>query len=157
MSRMISLLAVGLLFLGYLGLSQQTIEPETIEPSRVKVLLIGNSAYRNWPPLPTSRNNIKVLSEALDRLGFASTVVADADNAGLETAIRQFCAGLKKNDIAMFYYSGYAVQNRRNDNHLIPVDFPAKNATLERNAYPVSLLETDFMKQGVELRIMILE
>lgn len=88
--------------------------------SRV-ALVVGNSAYRNVPPLRNPLNDARDMSKALRELGFEVIHVENANKQQLEHAIGQFSAKLKEGSVGLFYYSGHGMQ-ANGHNYLIPVD-----------------------------------
>src|SRR5262245_43528479 len=73
-------------------------------------LVIGNSAYRNAPRLPNPENDASDVSAALTRLGFDVISAADLDKSGMEQATIRFSRAARTADVAVFYYSGHALQ-----------------------------------------------
>jgi hypothetical protein len=84
-------------------------------------LVIGNSAYRNTPPLPNPRNDATAVADALWGLGFAVQSGFDLDRAATEQALRAFGGALGDADVALFYYAGHGLQVETK-NYLVPVD-----------------------------------
>lgn len=139
-----------ILFLGIFSTSGQ----EPVDPSKVKVLLIGNSNYKNLERCATSTNNVAILSAAFQRLGFAITKAPpDADINTLSASVKDFSRRVKPGDIAIVYYSGYAGQ-QSNDNYLIPSDFPASQADLDSQAYSLRRIEADLEQAGARLFVL---
>src|SRR4051794_15796492 len=84
-------------------------------------LVIGNGAYKNAPTLSNPRNDAEDVSAALKRSGFDTITGIDLDKNGMEDAAIRFARAARDADIAMFYYSGHAVQFA-SFNYLMPVD-----------------------------------
>ena len=84
-------------------------------------LVIGNSAYRNTPPLPNPRNDAAAIADTLQNLGFAVQSGFDLDRAGTEQALRAFGDSLGDADVALFYYAGHGLQVDTR-NYIVPVD-----------------------------------
>src|SRR3974390_2014315 len=96
------------------------------EPARL-ALLIGNGAYTaKVGPLNNPVNDVSLVGEALQDLGFKVTVVRDADYKTMDTAIKRYVAEVHNagpDAISFFYYSGHGVANPETQiNYLIPVD-----------------------------------
>ena len=83
-------------------------------------LVIGNAAYESQP-LKNPVNDAKAIANVLKQLRFDVTLVTDANQEQMETALRNFGKKLRKDKEAVFYYSGHGVQYQ-GDNYLIPVD-----------------------------------
>jgi uncharacterized caspase-like protein len=84
-------------------------------------LVIGNSAYRNAPRLLNPRNDAVDVAAALRRSGFDTILLTDLDKAGMDEAAIQFARAARVADVAMFYYSGHALQFA-GVNYLVPID-----------------------------------
>jgi hypothetical protein len=83
-------------------------------------LVIGNSAYAAPDEIKTARQDAEAIGDALTRLGFSVIQDTDSDQRSMRTFIRQFSDALAKADIALFYYSGHAVQWKAR-NYLLPI------------------------------------
>ena len=97
------------------------LAPADAQAEKRVALVIGNSAYRNTPPLPNPRNDAAAVAEALSRLGFAVRSGFDLDRAATEQALRAFGGALGDADVALFYYAGHGLQVDTR-NFLVPVD-----------------------------------
>jgi uncharacterized caspase-like protein len=100
------------------GQDRAIIKPKT---ERRVALVIGNSAYRNYPRLPNPVNDARAVAAALERTGFKVSLQEDVSRVGMIKAVRSFGDSLGKGGVALFYYAGHGVQvNERN--FLVPVD-----------------------------------
>jgi uncharacterized caspase-like protein len=84
-------------------------------------LVVGNSAYRNAPPLKNPVNDARDMAKALRELGFEVIEVQNASKQQLERAIGQFSGKLTEGSVGPFYFSGHGIQTNGH-NFLIPVD-----------------------------------
>ena len=84
-------------------------------------LVIGNGAYKNVPQLTNPANDTADVSAALKRVGFDTISATDLDKVGMENAIVGFARAARSADIALFYYSGHALQFG-GVNYLAPID-----------------------------------
>jgi uncharacterized caspase-like protein len=91
-------------------------------------LVLGNSAYRNVPPLPNPVNDGAMIAATLKNAGF-DVVESRSDLPALEMrrALRDFSDRAHDADIAVIYYAGHGMEVD-GTNYLIPVD-----AKLERD------------------------
>ena len=91
-------------------------------------LVLGNSAYRNAPPLPNPVNDGAMIAATLKNAGF-DVVDSRSDLPALEMrrALRDFSDRARDADIAVIYYAGHGMEVD-GTNYLIPVD-----AKLERD------------------------
>src|SRR6516162_6254223 len=84
-------------------------------------LVIGNAAYQHTTRLNNPRNDAEDVGAALKRLGFDAIVGLDLTKSQMDSAVIRFARAARESDIAMFYYSGHAMQFA-NANYLLPVD-----------------------------------
>jgi len=84
-----------------------------VAPARAEkrvALVIGNGAYREVPRLLNPRNDAEDVAAALRRGGFETIVGLDLDKAEMEEKTISFARAARTADIAIFYYSGHALQ-----------------------------------------------
>src|SRR5262245_8008103 len=84
-------------------------------------LVIGNGAYQHSSRLPNPRNDAEDVAAALTRLGFETILGLDLDKAKMEDLAIRFNRAARGADVAIFYYSGHAMQHG-GVNYLMPVD-----------------------------------
>lgn len=98
--------------------------PTAVASAETRVaLVIGNGAYHEQGlALANPVNDARAVAAALQRSGFQTTVGIDLDRAGMENALVSFARAARSADVAMFYYSGHALQFE-GVNYLTPVDF----------------------------------
>jgi hypothetical protein len=83
------------------------------QPSQAETrvaLVIGNGAYQNVPRLRNAPNDAADVAAALRGSGFDTILAIDVDRAGMEDATIRFAKAARTADVAMFYYSGHALQ-----------------------------------------------
>ena len=118
-------------------------------------LVIGNGAYRNAPPLPNPRNDAQDVGAALTRTGFETNVGIDLDRAGMDRAAVSFTRAARDADVAVFYYSGHALQFA-GVNYLMPVDAKLTDEADLRLMSRVDDVVAD-LQQAKNLRILVLD
>jgi len=84
-------------------------------------LVVGNSGYRNAPPIASPVNDAEDIATALARLGFDVDLRKDATLDDLRTGIRSFTEKSANADISIFYFAGYSAAAGVGG-YLIPVD-----------------------------------
>jgi hypothetical protein len=118
-------------------------------------LVIGNGAYRNAPRLPNPPNDAKDVAASLARSGFEVIAETDLDQAGMQDASIRFAREARTADVALFYYSGHALQFA-GANYLAPIDAVLRDeADLKRMARVDEILAD--LQQAKNLRILILD
>jgi uncharacterized caspase-like protein len=147
MRRAIPLLLVSIV----MGLASA---PAALAEKRV-ALVIGNSAYVNATPLPNPKNDAEDVSAALKRVGFETIVGVDLDQAKMQESAIAFARAARDADVALFYYSGHAMQFG-GVNYLMPVDAKLTDeADLRRMARVDDILAD--LQQARNLRILVLD
>ncbi len=93
---------------------------QSISPNRT-ALVIGNSDYAN-SPLKNPVNDARSMADSLKQLGFDVSVILNANQQQMESAIDDFGRKLMAgNHVALFYFAGHGVQVD-GENYLIPTD-----------------------------------
>jgi hypothetical protein len=123
---------------------------------RRAALVVGNSAYEHLGKLPNAVNDADRIRDVLERANFEVTLGKDLDKKGLEETILGFLRSLNDGDVALFYYSGHAVQVAGR-NYMLPIDATlATSYDLEVEAYSLSDL-LEYMRESSSLQIAILD
>jgi uncharacterized caspase-like protein len=119
MLRMLSLLLLA-------GAAMAGVAPGARAEMRI-ALLIGNQNYNaKVGALKNPLDDIALMGAALDRLGFMTTLVQDADYRTIDTAIKRHVLAVRREGqgtVSFLYYSGHgAADPETKINYLIPVD-----------------------------------
>jgi tetratricopeptide (TPR) repeat protein len=118
-------------------------------------LVIGNGAYVHAPHLPNPPHDAEDVAAALKRTGFETIVATDLDQAGMQNAAIRFARVARTADVAVFYYSGHAMQYA-GVNYLVPIDAELHDeADLRRMARVDEILGD--LQQAKNLRILVLD
>jgi hypothetical protein len=135
----------------------RTPAPPAMAPSAGKrvALVIGNGAYANAPKLPNPPNDAHDVAAALKRLGFDTILALNADRPGMDDAEIRFARAARDADVALFYYSGHALQFN-GINYLMPVDAKLTDEADLRRLSRVDDLVAD-LQQAKNLRILVLD
>lgn len=122
-----------------------------------RALLIGNSAYQK-NSLANPVNDATDFGALLDEAGFTTLVRTDLDLRGMETAVKEFSAGLHKGDTVLVFYAGHGVESG-GVNYLIPVDNAGlgSEADLKYKAYAASRILDEMAARDVGLAMLILD
>jgi len=118
-------------------------------------LVIGNGAYRNAPRLPNPPNDAEDVGAALKRAGFETILRTNVDKAGMDEATIQFARAARTADVALFYYSGHAMQFN-GVNYLMPVDARLTDEADLRRMARVDDIVAD-LQEAKSLRILVLD
>jgi len=130
--------------------------PSVAEAESRFALLIGNQNYKsNVGPLKNPHNDIALVGNALERLGFKLTIIRDAGYRAIETALRAHILTVRRsgrNTISFIYYSGHgAADPETKINYLIPTDVEtADDASLWTNSLELSDIINKLRSQSPE-------
>ncbi len=127
-------------------------------PQKRIAFVVGNAHYEQ-SALDNSVNDARLMTIALQKLGFDVYEYEDCDRETLRAAIGDFSKKLKEDKAAtgLFYYSGHGVQ-AGGRNYLIPVDAVAQNeAGLEASTVNLDVLMQGFAEAGNMANIVILD
>src|SRR5439155_24168191 len=84
-------------------------------------LVIGNGAYASTAQLPNPPHDAEDVASSLKRSGFEVFQGIDLLQADMQDLTIRFARAASRADVAMFYYSGHAMQYN-GVNYLMPVD-----------------------------------
>jgi uncharacterized caspase-like protein len=118
-------------------------------------LVIGNGAYRSTPRLTNPRNDAEDVAAALKRTGFETIVGLDLDQSGMQEVAIRFARTAREAEVAVFYYSGHAIQYA-GANYLLPVDAQLTDGADLRRLARVDDIVAD-LQQAKNLRILVLD
>jgi S1-C subfamily serine protease len=118
-------------------------------------LVIGNGAYAHVPHLPNPSHDAEDVAAALKRTGFQIIVGVDLDQAGMQDAAIRFARAARTADVAMFYYSGHALQFA-GVNYMVPIDAELHDEADLRRMTRVDEVVAD-LQQAKNLRILVLD
>jgi hypothetical protein len=141
-------------FLAFALAAASLCAPDARAERRV-ALVVGNGAYRNAPKLPNPPNDAQDVAAALKRTGFEVVLAVDADKAGMDDAEIRFSRAARQADVAVFYYSGHAMQ-MNGINYLMPVDAKLSDEADLRRMERVDDIVAD-LQQAKNLSILVLD
>ena len=122
-------------------------------------LVIGNANYLQGR-LASSLNDANLMAEVLRERGFAivdGRALLDLDKRTFDRAVLNFTDQLRGADVALFYYSGHAL-NVNGTNYLVPVSLnPMSSFGLDDETIDASALLRRMQSAGPRLKLMILE
>ncbi|MCU7837447.1 MAG: caspase family protein [gamma proteobacterium symbiont of Taylorina sp.] len=144
------------LFIGVLIFSI-TIQPLIASQKRI-ALIIGNSNYNNISTLKNPVNNANDMALQFTKLGFQVDKLIDAKQQQMDQAIRNFAHQMgDKDTIALFYFSGHAVQLNQN-NYLIPIASTIHNKMdIKANSVEFGVLLEQLKDEQNSLNLIILD
>lgn len=92
-------------------------------------LVIGNRAYDHLADLGSAGPGAVAISGAFERLGFAVTLLRDADAITLRSGFAQFAIAAGDADISAIYFAGHGLQVG-GETYVIPTDARSKNVVV---------------------------
>jgi Caspase domain len=147
-------LTLALLVTATIGLLSPSFVGRAAAESRV-ALVIGNGAYEHVPRLPNPVNDASDVGAALKRDGFDTIVATDLNKSAMEEATIRFAKAARDADVAVFYYSGHALQFA-GINYLAPTDADLKDETDLRRMVRLDDVVVD-LQRAKNLRILVLD
>ncbi|HSM39727.1 MAG TPA: caspase domain-containing protein, partial [Afifellaceae bacterium] len=103
-------------------------------------MVIGNSAYRNAPPLKNPTNDASDIAARLRSLEFDVVEGIDLDMNSMRRSVREFVRKTEGADLAVFFYAGHGLQVN-GSNYLVPVDANLSSITdLQFETLPVDFV-----------------
>ncbi|MGO9122966.1 MAG: caspase family protein [Desulfomonilaceae bacterium] len=81
-------------------------------------LVIGNNEYKE-APLKNPAHDAEDIANVLRGLGFTVQTKINADQRGMEEAVKEFVREIQNGDVGLFYFSGHGVQVH-GENYLMP-------------------------------------
>jgi len=118
-------------------------------------LVIGNGAYKNAPALANPLNDAPDVSAALTRPGFDVILQVNLDQLAMQDALIRFARAARTADVAIFYYSGHALQFA-GANYLAPIDAIMRDEADLKRMTRVDEILAD-LQQAKNLRILVLD
>ncbi len=118
-------------------------------------LVIGNGAYRHAPRLPNPTNDATDVAAALKRSGFETILATDLDKAAMDEVTIRFARSARTADVALFYYSGHAMQFS-GVNYLAPIDAQLVDEADLRRMVRLDEMVQD-LQQAKTLRILVVD
>ncbi len=118
-------------------------------------LVIGNGAYAYKAQLPNPKHDAEDVAAALKRSNFEVIFATDLGQAEMQDATVRFARAARTADVAMFYYSGHAMQFN-GVNYLMPVDARLEDEADLRRLTRVDDIMND-LQQAKNLRILVLD
>jgi uncharacterized caspase-like protein len=118
-------------------------------------LVIGNGAYASTAQLPNPSHDAEDVAASLKRSGFEVLQGIDLRQADMQDLTIRFARAASKADVAMFYYSGHAMQYN-GVNYLMPVDAVLSDEADLKRFVRVDDIVND-LQQAKNLRILILD
>jgi uncharacterized caspase-like protein len=152
--RMVHRLSAAIAAASLLALSALAAATPTHAERRV-ALIIGNGAYKNATRLPNPKNDAQDVAASLKRTGFDTIVGLDLDQAGMQDIAIKFARAAREADVAIFYYSGHAMQFN-GVNYLMPVDAKLTDEADLRRMARVDDIVAD-LQRARNLKILVLD
>lgn len=145
---------------GMLGLAALSLSPQALHalaPASLRLaLVVGNDRYPE-APLRNSVNDARAMARVLGQSGFEVMQLHDAPLAELREAVRSTSERLRPGGVALFFYSGHAVQLGWR-NYLVPVDAKLQRGDdVPRLAFDLQQVLQAFEAGGARINIVVLD
>jgi hypothetical protein len=128
----------------------------SVQAPRRSALVIGNSAYAEGR-LANAVNDAESVSRTLQKMGFAVTLVLNADKRTIDEALEAFSRRLGPGEIGLIYFSGHGVQVE-GENYLVPINAQLSRQTdAQYDAVPLGKVINAVEATHAAARIIILD
>lgn len=122
-------------------------------------LVIGVTEYRELPRVVRSAGDARAVRDALTGIGFAADLALDPDAGALDEALDRFTASLRRDDIALVYFTGHGARVR-GDFVLLPADAPGMGGRPDddpRRRYGIALhaLADEIKAAGASAQVLV--
>lgn len=116
-------------------------------------LLIGNQSYsKAVGPLINPHTDVRLIGDALRRIGFKVTTIKDAGYKKMDQAFKRHVQRVRRagpDAVSFVYFTGHGVANPdTGENYIVPVDAQRADATLWENSIEQSGLINRLQKQA---------
>ncbi|PDT66735.1 hypothetical protein CO683_26745 [Bradyrhizobium ottawaense] len=138
-----------------LGLLAGWLSPDTASADTRVALVIGNGAYTSTAQLPNPSHDAEDVAASLKRSGFEVIQGIDLRQADMQDLTIRFARAASRADVAIFYYSGHAMQYN-GVNYLMPVDATLTDEADLKRFVRVDDIVND-LQQAKNLRILVLD
>ncbi|MEP6836511.1 MAG: caspase family protein [Bradyrhizobium sp.] len=118
-------------------------------------LVIGNGAYAYKAGLPNPPHDAADVAAALKRSDFEVISGIDMSQSGMQDAAIRFSRAARNADVALFYYSGHAMQFN-GVNYLMPIDAKLDDEADLKRFTRVDDIMND-LQQAKNLKILVLD
>jgi TPR repeat protein len=128
----------------------------TAQAERRVALVIGNAGYRFVSPLKNATEDASRVTQLLKQLDFDVTLGVDLDKIAMEATIRHFGETLAGADVALFYYSGHAIQVD-DRNYILPVSAVSNQTSTTLDAVALQDISALLQAAGVKTSFLFLD
>lgn len=128
------------------------------EKEKRVALIIGNDKYSGYfSPLFTCINDVDAMSNVLLKLGFDTIVGRNLSRDSMKTYLSEFSKRANGAKLALFYYSGHAGIDNKENYYLAPSGNYSSAATLTEDCFSFSTVENVIKKIGVPVKFLIVD
>lgn len=158
MAPRLLLVALPLVFLGLVARPEALAAAEKMNAERRVALVIGNNSYRHVPPLEKASNDARAVGQALERVGFATTILLEAGERQMNAAINRFVQDLENGGMGVLFFAGHGVQIQ-NQNFLLPVDFemPQSDADVADQAVSLQGIQDKLALGRIRFTLLVID
>ena len=130
---------------------------ETDSSKRV-ALVIGNNAYEQVGKLEKAVNDAQSVGRALQNIGYATTVLTNANRRQMNNAINAFVDDVSGGGQGVLFFAGHGVQIN-NQNYLLPVDIesPKREADVADQAISLQGVQDKLADAKVRLALLVID
>ena len=127
------------------------------ESKRV-ALVIGNNAYKSVHTLARAVNDARSMAAALQKSGFATTLLTDANQKRMNKAVNEFADSIGGGGVGVLFFAGHGVQID-NQNFLLPVDIeePQRDTDVQDQALSLQGIQEKLAQARAKFALMVID
>lgn len=121
-------------------------------------LVIGNNGYQNVGQLEKADNDARAMGKALERIGYETTVLLDANRRAMNAAINRFVDDIAGGGEGVLFFAGHGVQIN-NQNYLLPVDIdnPRNEADVGDQAVSLQGIQDKIAQAHARFTLLVID
>ncbi|MDP2786755.1 MAG: SUMF1/EgtB/PvdO family nonheme iron enzyme [Pseudomonadota bacterium] len=121
-------------------------------------LVIGNNSYQGVKPLEKAANDARAMGRALDKIGYKTTVLVDANQRQMNAAVNRFVDNIAGGGEGVLFFAGHGVQIN-NQNYLLPIDIedPKNEADVADQAVNLQLLQDKIAQVRAQFALLVVD
>ncbi len=148
---------LGTQLVGIVAAAVMVASSAAADPARRVALVIGNQDYVELAPLAQPYDDASTIATSLQSLGFEVSLVLNGAVGDMQLALRDFGDAATDAELALFYYSGHAVQFG-GENFLLPTSASiGDSGDLPYEAIELSLVMREVRDAAPDLGVVLLD
>jgi hypothetical protein len=121
-------------------------------------LVIGNNHYQSVGQLEKAGNDARAMGQALENIGYQTTLLLDANRRQMNAAINRFVDDIAGGGVGVLFFAGHGVQIN-NQNFLLPVDIehPRNEADIGDQAVSLQSVQDKIAQARARFTLLVVD